>query len=114
MKVYCVHTGAIHSKASNYYRCRFCERGWYGFEPTPLVVIGSTDPYEASPDYGKQAEPKDLSAKVFKQCKYCKDLVEKRKHRLCLFKAYLEAYKKSCGRLVRRLVVFVRVSRPYR
>lgn len=86
MKVYCVHKEVSHSKTSNHYQCHFCKKSWYGWQPAPLVVIGSTDPYEASPDYAKQFEPKDLSKKKFIQCNICKDLVEKRKHIICAVK----------------------------
>lgn len=83
MKVYCIHRQAVYSKTSNFYECRYCNSSWYGFQPTPLVAIGSTDPYEASPDYAKNFEEKDLSKKKFVQCNICKDLVEKRKHLIC-------------------------------
>lgn len=90
MKVYCLHKDTTFTKSSNFYQCHFCNAYWYGFQPTPLVAIGSTDPYEASPDYAKNFEPKDLSKKKFVQCNICKDLVEKRKHVLCSIKLWFK------------------------
>ena len=90
MKVYCVHRNAVFSKMSNFYQCHHCNVGWYGFQPTPLIVIGSTDPYEASPDYAKEFEPKDLSKRKFVQCGVCKDLIGKRKHAVCIVRLWFK------------------------
>jgi hypothetical protein len=72
------------------------------------MVIGFTDAYEASPNYTDQFEKKDLSKKNFKRCKYCRDLLEKRKHRLCILKAHLEVYRKRHNEFVAQVMVVIR------
>lgn len=88
MKVYCAHSKPFVSKSGKYNTCKNCSFGWYDGETIPLVVIGDTDPYVASPNYAQQFEQKDLSKKQFVQCGVCKDLIEKRKHLLCQFKLW--------------------------
>jgi len=93
MRIYCAHTYKMFTKSSNYYKCHICLSGWYGNEPIPLIVIGQTDPIDVNPKYMDEFEAKDLSKKKFKRCDICKDLLEKRKHRLCDFKRYLKVLK---------------------
>lgn len=88
MKVYCAHIDKSSNSMGRYFQCKLCGRGWYINDTVPLVVIGTTDAYEASPNYAKQFEPKDLSKKKFVQCGVCKDLVEKRKHVICSIKLW--------------------------
>lgn len=88
MKVYCAHADKTNKFASNYIQCNFCGSGWYANDIVPLVVIGDTDPYVASPNYAKQFEEKDLSKKQFVQCGMCKDLIEKRRHTWCEFRLW--------------------------
>lgn len=90
MKVYCTHGKPFLSKSGKYNTCRQCGFSWYDRDVIPLVVIGTTDPYEASPNYAKQFEEKDLSKKQFVQCHICKDLVEKRKHTWCEYKLWFK------------------------
>lgn len=108
MNVYCSHFDKVFTKSSNYYHCPSCRRGWYSNEPAPLMVIGFTDAYEASPNYGEQFEKKDLTKKNFKRCKYCKDLLEKRKHRICIIKDKLEIYKQRHNEIIERIMVVLR------
>jgi|SRR5579864_7757725 len=108
MKVYCSHFDKIFQKSSNYYHCPSCRRGWYGFDPAPLMIIGFTDVYEASPNYADQFEKKDLSKKEFKRCRYCKDLLEKRKHRLCALKERLDIFKKRHKEFVGHIAVVIK------
>jgi len=108
MNIYCSHFDKVLTKGSNYFHCPSCRRGWYGTEPAPLVVIGFTDAYEASPNYADQFEKKDLSKKTFKRCKYCKDLLEKRRHTLCNFKAQFEVYRKRHNEFVAQVMVVIR------
>jgi hypothetical protein len=83
MKIYCSHVDKIIHKKSNYVQCRLCLQGWYTVGPTPIVVIGYTDPMEVDSHYLDHLETNDLSKKKFMRCGVCHDLVEKRKHIKC-------------------------------
>ena len=100
MEIYCSHFDKVYTKSSNYYHCPSCRQGWYVVQPAPLVVIGYSDPYEASPDYMEQFKEKDLSQKQFKRCPFCKDLLEKRKHTLCIIRSYFQAVRKRHNEFV--------------
>lgn len=108
MKVYCAHAQKVFSRASNYYKCGTCLFGWYSNEPIPLVIIGETDPIDVNPRYFEEHEVKDLSKKNFKRCKYCKDLLEKRKHTLCNIKAQLEMYRKRHNEFITQVMVVIK------
>lgn len=108
MKIYCSHLNKTITKSSNYIQCHFCGYGWYGTAVTPLVIIGYTDAYEASPNYHDGFVEKDLSKKKFSRCAVCHDLLEKRKHRLCTFKVYLKEFRKRHDEFVENVMIVVR------
>lgn len=114
MTVYCSHTKKTFTKSSNYYLCHFCGFGWYGFEPIPLVVIGYTDPYEASPNHQDSFIEKDLSKKNWSRCTICKDLLEKRKHRICTLKLYLKGFRKRHQEILTNIMIVIRSFRKNR
>jgi hypothetical protein len=103
MKVYCAHNQRSFSRSSNYYKCGVCSAGWYSNEPIPLVLLGQTDPVDVNPKYMDEFEAKDLSKKIFTRCEICKDLLEKRKHRLCSVKSYVNRLKLRHAELAARL-----------
>lgn len=43
MLVYCVHAQREHYANSKYNRCPVCRAEWYDMEPTPIVIIGTTE-----------------------------------------------------------------------
>ncbi len=108
MKVYCSHYDKVFTKGSNYYHCQSCRQGWYSFQPAPLVVIGFTDAYEASPNYHDQFVEKDLSQKKFKRCAICKDLLEKRKHLLCMVKVNFKEFRKRHDEFIGNIMIVIR------
>jgi hypothetical protein len=108
MKVYCSHLSKTFTKASNYYHCNFCGNGWYGINPAPLVIVGFTDAYEASPSYMDSFVEKDLSKKNWTRCPYCKDLLEKRKHVLCNLKDYFRDARKQHAEFVVNIMIVLR------
>lgn len=112
MKIYCSHLNKTFTKSSNYYQCHFCGYGWYGNIPAPLVIIGFTDAYEASPNYASQFDQKDLSKKQFKRCLICRDLLEKRKHRLCAFKVQFKEFRKRHDEFVENIMIVIRGFKP--
>lgn len=77
--------------------------GWYTSDPTPMVVIGYTEPYEVDKDYLDHLEVKDLSKKKFTRCPVCKDLLEKRKHIVCNIRAWWKSIGKRHKETVNRL-----------
>lgn len=105
MKVYCSHLNKTFTKSSNYYQCHLCGNGWYGVNPAPLIIVGYTDAYEASPSYVDSFIEKDLSKKNFKRCHVCKDLLEKRKHRLCTVKDYFKNARKQHADFVHNIMI---------
>lgn len=108
MKIYCSHLNKILIKSSNYYKCSFCGFGWYVKDPIPLVVIGQTDPVDVNPQYYDSFVEKDLSKKNWVRCSFCKDLLEKRKHRICIFKAYLKELHKRHDEVVENIMIVIR------
>lgn len=108
MKIYCSHLNKTFTKSSNYYHCHFCGYGWYTQDAIPLVVIGYTDAYEASPNYHDAFIEKDLSKKKFKRCAVCRDLLEKRKHTLCAFKAGFKEWRKRHNEIMNNVMIVLR------
>ncbi len=107
MKIYCSHLNKVFTKTSNYYKCQFCGYGWYGNDSIPLVVIGQTDPLDVNPKYNDKFVEKDLSKKNWTRCRVCKDLLEKRKHRLCAVKIYLKELRKRHIETMKNFMVVV-------
>lgn len=114
MKVYCSHLNKSFTKSSNYYRCNFCGFGWYKIDSIPLIVIGYTEYLEANPNYHEEHEEKDLTKKNWNRCVYCKDLLEKRKHRLCNLKAHLKDVKKQHAEFTENILIVLRGFRKDR
>lgn len=108
MKIYCSHSLKDFNKASNYNYCRLCTFGWYSNDSVPMVVVGYTEPYEVDKDYLNHLEEKDLSKKKFTRCVICRDLLEKRKHRLCKIKNILEILKRRHKEYVENILNVVR------
>lgn len=88
MIVYCSHSRKNIYPSSNFIKCSLCMASWYTNDPTPMVIVGYTEPYEVDKDYLEHLEPKDLTQKKFNRCNICKDLLEKRRHRICQIKSW--------------------------
>jgi phage FluMu protein Com len=108
MNVYCSHSNKVFTKASNYYKCPLCRFGWYGNDPIPVIIIGQTDPVDVNPKYNDAFVEKDLSKKNWTRCRVCKDLLEKRKHRLCALKVYLKELRKRHDETMENIMIVVR------
>jgi len=108
MTVYCSHLNKTFTKGSNYYHCHFCGYGWYGTNPIPLVVIGQTDPIDVNPNYLDAIHGKDLTKKKFNRCPVCRDLLEKRKHRLCNVKSNFKILKVRHAEFIETVIKVVK------
>jgi len=108
MKVYCSHLNKTHTKKSNYYHCHFCENGWYAIDPAPLIIIGYTDAYEASPSYIDSFIEKDLSKKNWTRCHVCKDLLAKRKHTICNLKVYFKDVRQQHAEFMVNIMIVLK------